>query len=141
MKSGVIVEKIMDAWNHILNSSTKELYADSVIHFRKVCEKYPALLKYVESTILDQVKEKIACAWTDNVRHLGNTTTNRVESAHATLKNWLGNSKGDLCRDWDSVNLMIKNQHNEIQITFGRSITVLEHRFKDNILYSQLEKT
>ena len=33
---------------------------------------------------------------------------------------------------------MIKNQHNEIQTTFGRSITVLEHRFKDNILYSQL---
>ncbi|XP_058747057.1 uncharacterized protein LOC131620051 [Vicia villosa] len=45
---------------------------------------------------------------------------------------------GDFCRDWDSVNLMIKNQHNEIQTIFGRSITVLEHRFKDNILYSQL---
>ena len=138
VKAGVIVEKIMDAWNRIINSSTKELYADSVIQFRKVCEKYPSLLKYVESTILDQVKEKIVCAWTDNVRHLGNTTTNRVESAHASLKNWLGNSKGDLCRDWDSVNLMIKNQHNEIQTTFGRSITVLEHRFKDNILYSHL---
>ncbi|XP_058764019.1 uncharacterized protein LOC131637452 [Vicia villosa] len=45
--------------------------------------------------------EKFVCAWTDNVRHLGNTTTNRVESAHASLQNWLGNSKGDLCRDWD----------------------------------------
>ncbi|XP_050908713.1 uncharacterized protein LOC127122416 [Lathyrus oleraceus] len=33
-----------------------------------------------------KVKEKIICAWTDNVRHLGNTTTNRVEFAHATLK-------------------------------------------------------
>ncbi|XP_058725564.1 uncharacterized protein LOC131596844 [Vicia villosa] len=87
---------------------------------------------------LAKVKVKVVCAWTDNVRHLGNTTTNRVESAHASMKNWLVNSKGDLCRDWDSVNLMIENQHNEIQTTFGRSITVLEHRFKDNILYSQL---
>ena len=109
-----------------------------VMHFRKVCEKYPDLLKYVESTILDQVKEKIVCAWTDQVRHLRNTTTNRVEFAHATLKNWLGNSKGDLCRDWDSVNQMIQNQHNEIQTSFGRSITILDHRFKDNNLYSQL---
>lgn len=41
------------------------------------------------------MKEKIVCAWTDQVRHIGNTTTNRVEFAHAKLKNWLGNSKGD----------------------------------------------
>ncbi|XP_058733979.1 uncharacterized protein LOC131605663 [Vicia villosa] len=84
------------------------------------------------------VKEKFVCAWTNNVRHLGNTTTNRVESTHASLKNWLANRKGDLCRDWDTVNFKIKNQHNEIQTTFGQSITVLEHRFWDNILYCQL---
>ncbi|XP_058757677.1 uncharacterized protein LOC131630953 [Vicia villosa] len=93
---------------------------------------------YVETTILDKGKEKFVCVWTNNVRHLGNKTTNRVESAHATLKNWLRTSKGDLCRGWDTVNLMISNQHNGIQTSFGRSITVLEHRFKDDILYSQL---
>ncbi|XP_050875837.1 uncharacterized protein LOC127079496 [Lathyrus oleraceus] len=104
----------------------------------KMCEKYPNLLKYVENTILDQVKEKIICAWTGQVRHLGNTTTNRVESAHVTLKNWLGNSKGDMCRDGDYMNQMIQNQHNVIHTSFGRSITVLEHKYKDNNLYSQL---
>ncbi|XP_058751897.1 uncharacterized protein LOC131625001 [Vicia villosa] len=138
VKPEVVVDQIMDAWACIASSSTKELYADAVLQFRKVCEKYPDLLKYVESTILDKVKEKFVCAWTNNVRHLGNTTTNRVESAHVTLKNWLGNSKGDLCQDWDTINLMIKNQHNEIQTSFGQRIIVLEHRFKDNILYSQL---
>ncbi|XP_058783671.1 uncharacterized protein LOC131658391 [Vicia villosa] len=35
-----------------------------------------------------KVKEKFFFAWTDNVRHLGNTTTNRVESAHVSLKFW-----------------------------------------------------
>ncbi|XP_058747058.1 RHOMBOID-like protein 3 [Vicia villosa] len=55
----------MDASNVMINASTKELYVDVVIHFRKVCEKYHALLKYVESTSLDQVKEKIVCALTD----------------------------------------------------------------------------
>ncbi|XP_058726936.1 uncharacterized protein LOC131598339 [Vicia villosa] len=109
----------MDVWNRIVNSLTKAFYTDVVIQFRKVWEKYLDLLKYVESTILDKVKEK-------------------VELAHASLKNWLGNRKGDLCQDWNSVNLMVKNQLNKIQIKFGRSITVLEHRFKDNILYSQL---
>ncbi|XP_058783994.1 uncharacterized protein LOC131658747 [Vicia villosa] len=113
VKPEVVVDQIMDAWACIASSSTKELYADAV-------------------------KEKFVCAWINNVRHLGNTTTNRVESAHVTLKNWLGNSKGDLCRDWDTVNLMIKNQHNEIQTSFGQRIIMLEHRFKDNILYSQL---
>lgn len=40
VKASVIVEKIMDACNVIVNSSAKELYADSAIHFKKVCEKY-----------------------------------------------------------------------------------------------------
>lgn len=33
---------------------------------------------------------------------------------------------------------MIQNQHNEIHTSFGHSIIVLEHIFKDNNLYSQL---
>ncbi|XP_058785176.1 uncharacterized protein LOC131660062 [Vicia villosa] len=41
VKAGVIVEKIMDAWNVIINASTKELYADVVIYFRTIM-----LLKY-----------------------------------------------------------------------------------------------
>lgn len=128
----------MDAWNVIINSSTKQLYVNDVIHFRNVCEKYPDSLKYFKSTILDQVKENIIYAWTYQIRHLENTTTNRVEFVHTTLKNWLGNSKCDLCRDWDSMNQIIQNQHNEIQTSFGRNIIVLENIFKEYNLYSQL---
>ncbi|XP_058750193.1 uncharacterized protein LOC131623212 [Vicia villosa] len=108
VKPGVIVDQILNA---SARSSTKELYADSVLQFWKICEKYPDLLKYIENIILDKVKEKFVCAWTD---------------------------KGDLCKAWDTINHMISNQHNEIQTSFGRSITVLEHRFKNKILYSQL---
>lgn len=35
------------------------------------------------------------------------------------------------------MNQMIQ-KHNEIQISFGHNITMLEHRFKDNSLYSKL---
>ncbi|XP_050920489.1 uncharacterized protein LOC127138135 [Lathyrus oleraceus] len=85
-----------------------------------------------------KVKKKIVCAWTDNVINLGNTITNKVEYAHATLKNWLENSTCNLCRDWDSMNHMFQNHHNEIHTSFCRSIAILEHRFKDNNLYSRL---
>src|SRR4051812_11227030 len=33
---------------------------------------------------------------------------------------------------------MLENQHNEIQTSFGRSKTVMEHRYKGQILFSQL---
>lgn len=86
-KPGMVVENIMVAWNDIINSSKKELYAESVIRFKSVCVRYSYLLKCVKCIILDQDKEKIVCAWTDQVRHFGNTTTNKVEFAHVRLKN------------------------------------------------------
>lgn len=61
------------------------------------------------------MKEKIFCVWTNQVSYFGNTKTNIVEFTHATLKNSLENSKGDLCKGWESMNQMIKNQNNEIQ--------------------------
>lgn len=82
------------------------------------------------------MKENIVFAWTDQVKHFGNTKPNKVEVAHATLKNWSGNCKGGLRTSWESMNKMIQNQHNEIQTSFDRSITVLEHRFKDKNLDS-----
>lgn len=96
-----------------------------MLYISRGYEKYLDFLKYVKRKIIGQVNEKIVCVLTDQVRHFGNTTTNRVESAQATSKNLWGNSKGGLCRDRDSLNQMIQNQHNEIQTSFGRNITML----------------
>lgn len=41
------------------------------------------------------MKEKIVCAWTDQVRDLRNTIMNRVEYANGRLRKWLRDSKGD----------------------------------------------
>lgn len=62
VKGSMIVVRIMNAENITINSYTKELYDDVFILFKKVCEKSTDLLKYVESTILDQVNEKIVYA-------------------------------------------------------------------------------
>lgn len=67
-----------------------------------------------------------------------NTTINRVEFAHVTPNNWLGNSKYDFCWGWDSANKVIWNQYNEIETWFGWNIIVLEYIFKENIFYLHL---
>lgn len=82
VKPNQILELIMDVWN-VINSYTNELFVDYVIQFISVCVKYLNILKYINTIILDQVKEKIVCAWTDQVRHFGNITSNRGESSNA----------------------------------------------------------
>lgn len=97
----------MDVSNSVINSFVKELYAELVIQFMRVCVKYLYFLKYVEIAILDQVKQNIVSAWTNEIKHFGNAKTNKDESTHATLKNWLGNSTNNFCRSLGYVNQMI----------------------------------
>ncbi|MCH82730.1 protein FAR1-RELATED SEQUENCE 6 [Trifolium medium] len=61
--------------------------------------EFPNFVEYVEGTILGSVKEKVVRAWTDCVMHLGNTTTNRIESTHARLKKYVANSLRDICKN------------------------------------------
>ena len=109
------------------------------MEFQNVCNDFPKFLTYVESTVLDVVKDKIVKAWTNNVLHLGCRTTNRVESAHALVKKCLSNSVGDLGTCWEKMHDMLVIQLTVIQTSFGRSCTVLENRFKNFILYYGLE--
>jgi len=74
-------------------------------------------------------------AWTDNVLHLGCRTTSRVESTHVLVKKYFDNSVGDLGICWEKIHDMLVLQFIAIQTTFGQSVTVLEHRFKDVTLY------
>jgi len=67
---------------------------------------------------------------TDKVMHLGNTTSNRVEATHWSLKRILQNSMGNLCFCWDSINKMIILQHNAIKASFQKSLHVVGHWFK-----------
>lgn len=71
-------------------------------------------------------------------KNFRNITTNRVEYDNSTLKNSLRNSKYDFCKGWELVNQMVQLQYNEIHSSFGCSITILKHTFKDKCLYSKL---
>ncbi|GAU50446.1 hypothetical protein TSUD_409530 [Trifolium subterraneum] len=105
---------------------------------QKVFEKYPNFLNYVETTVLDPLKENLVSLWTNRVMHIGNTTTNRVESQHGVLKQYVTDCKRNLVRVWDATDQMLSNQLNKIKTSFGQSTTGVEHHFRNNFLYSKL---
>jgi len=137
VKYGDVKKKIISKWKAMVESPTQELYANALVEFQDVCSDFPIFPTYVMTT-LKAVKEKIVRAWTDHVLQLGCRTTNRVESAHALLKKYLDNNVGDLGTCWKKIHDMLVLQFTAIQTSFGQSVTVLEHRFKDVTLYSRL---
>ncbi|KAJ1393007.1 MULE transposase domain [Sesbania bispinosa] len=125
---------------HIANNvkaKCKQLVAPSTLQqpFEELCP--PTFFDYVNKTWIIPHKEKFVAAWIDRVIHLGNTTTNGVESAHARLKRLLQDSRDDICNCWDAMNNLIILQHTEIKASFQRSIMNLEHQF-NNRLYGKL---
>jgi hypothetical protein len=96
IKPGLVVNIVMALWMDIVDSETEEAYIDNWNRFKVVCGIFPKFLEYVEKTIFDPVKEKVVRFWVDKAIHMGNTTTNRVKSAHARLKNYMSRSMSDL---------------------------------------------
>ena len=137
-KASDVVDKITSAWKDLVESPRKDSYASVVMQFKDVCKKLQKFLVYVQTTILNTVKEKFVRAWTYKVLILGCRTTNIVESAHRKLI-FFRSSVGDLAWCWDEIDKMLAIQLLEIQASFGRSRTILEHIYKDNFLYTELE--
>jgi len=81
------------------------------------------------------LKKKTMKAWTDRVLHLGCRTTNRVEGAHGRVKKYFRTSVGDLGTCWEKISEILVIQLGEIQTSFGRSCTILEHTYND-IIYT-----
>ncbi|XP_012829974.1 PREDICTED: uncharacterized protein LOC105951131 [Erythranthe guttata] len=65
----------------------------------------PTLIQYLNDTRLIY-KEKFVRAYSRNVYHFSNTSTNRVESAHSSAKGWLNASTGGL----DNVQGKLRDQ-------------------------------
>jgi len=138
IKPASVVKTVMAVWLDIVNSETEEAYIDNWTRFKVVCAKFPKFLDYVEKTILDLVKEKFVRFWVDKNLHMGNTTTNRADSAHARLKKYLSSSMGDLSTNWQSVHYMLELQHTARHASFQTNIIMLKHRFKGKVLWSRL---
>ncbi|KAH1225249.1 hypothetical protein GmHk_11G032197 [Glycine max] len=127
----------MDNWGTLVDCPSEKQFAESLQKFQISCSPWPMFVDYVNDTWIIPHKEKFITAWTNKVMHLGNTTTNKVESAHWALKRVLQNSHGDLCSVWDAMNNMITLQHVEIKASFETSTHVVGHVFKKT-LYERL---
>ncbi|KAL5139447.1 putative protein FAR1-RELATED SEQUENCE 10 [Glycine soja] len=128
---------VMDNWGTLVDCPSEYEFHESHQKFQVACSPWPMFVDYVNDTWIIPHKEKFITAWTNKVMHLGNTTTNRVESAHWALKRVLQNSVGDLCSVWDAMNNMITLQHVEIKASFETSTHVVGHVYKKT-LYKRL---
>lgn len=93
---------------YIVESKSEETYVDSLRFFKIVHFIFIFLKLYVKDTILGSVKKKVVSYWTDRIMDIRNTTINRVESSHNCLKKYLSNSMSDTCKNWASINKIIK---------------------------------
>jgi len=82
-----------DAFLRLVQSRTEEEYG---LRRRELYMLSSVEAAYIDDVWLDIWKRRIVRCWTDKVVHFGVQATSRVEGYHATLKSWLGTSKGDL---------------------------------------------
>ncbi|XP_021750033.1 uncharacterized protein LOC110715731 [Chenopodium quinoa] len=96
-------------WKRIMDAATEADYNADVDTMKARWESYPAMISYVERTWLCH-KMKFVTFWTNQVLHLGNTSTCRVESQNSAVKMWFESSTGSLDTIWARVHYHIGNQ-------------------------------
>ncbi|KAH1238627.1 hypothetical protein GmHk_08G023250 [Glycine max] len=129
---------VMDAWGSLVDCYSERQFYDCLKKFEIAYSPWPMFVDYVNQTSIIPHKEKFVKVRTNKVMHLGNTTTNRVESAHWALKRLLQNSLGDLCSVWKVMNNMITLQHTEIKAPFETSTHVVGHLpYTRNYMFSR----
>ncbi|KAH1249259.1 hypothetical protein GmHk_05G012659 [Glycine max] len=124
---------VMDSWGNLVDCPSEQEFPEHLQRFQVACSPWPMFTDYVCETWIVPYNEKFILAWTNKVMHLGNTTTNRVESAHWSLKRILQNSVGDLCSVWDAMNNMMTLHHIKIKASFETSTHVIGHVFKKTL--------
>ncbi|KAK9689009.1 hypothetical protein RND81_09G027800 [Saponaria officinalis] len=72
-------------WYYVVYATTDDQLREALTAMN---EKWPAMVEYIENTWLIY-GDKFLRLYTNTSTHYGNTSTSRVEAAHAVLKEWL----------------------------------------------------
>ncbi|KAI3875991.1 hypothetical protein MKX03_026227 [Papaver bracteatum] len=96
---------------------------------RKYEKQYLEAIKYIYDNVLVN-KEFFAYAWTNEVKHFGTRTSNRVEGAHSVLKRFLGNSQGGCVECWQQMHKMHESQLITIKAKFQQTLTFIKHEHR-----------
>ncbi|XP_058734907.1 protein FAR1-RELATED SEQUENCE 5-like [Vicia villosa] len=89
-------ETVEKMWFELIKASDEMEYHQRLKQLEDACVDSKGFIDYVNDTWLTPHRHRFVEAWINQVLHLGNTTTNRVEYAHWKLKQMLENSLGDL---------------------------------------------
>jgi hypothetical protein len=68
--------------------------------------KSPVSIAYIKNCIYP-LKAKFVAAWTDELRHLGSTSTSRCEGIHAQVKKYIVSSREDLLKVGTALKLAL----------------------------------
>ncbi|KAK9690577.1 hypothetical protein RND81_09G138600 [Saponaria officinalis] len=100
-------------WRKIMRTTTNEevLQVWSELESR---HRRPSLISYLNRTWIPHLSKFSKC-FINEVCHMGNTATSRVESAHSNLKKWLGSSTLKFDTIWTRVHALMEGQHVEIR--------------------------
>ncbi|XP_058760098.1 PKS-NRPS hybrid synthetase cheA-like [Vicia villosa] len=130
-------ETIGTLWKDVVWASNEVEYGVRLQYLEQACFACTDFLDYVKNTWLIPHRQRFVGAWINLVLHFGNTTTNRVESAHWKLKQMIGNSLGDMVKVWEAMNSNLKIQIGNIRASFQKSFYEVEHAhispFYDNL--------
>ncbi|KAK9116658.1 hypothetical protein Sjap_015605 [Stephania japonica] len=124
-------------WTDLMYATTEASFELMLATLRVEYADMTGLLNYLEDTWLRDYKNRFVRAWTNPLFHLGETTTQRVESAHSTLKQHLGTCIANFEALWSVFHGMLDIQHNRIKSSFEVSLNVVQHGYMDG-LYRRL---
>ncbi|XP_012858030.1 PREDICTED: uncharacterized protein LOC105977267 [Erythranthe guttata] len=121
---GLIFRRVL--WAKLVKSETEEEYHYNYNEIVGRYGGYPRLIQYLNDTWLIY-KEEFVRAYTHNVYHFGNTSTNRVESAYSSAKGWLNASTGGLDNVQGKLRDQIYIQISQLKCDFSLSSQIRKH--------------
>ncbi|XP_057427046.1 uncharacterized protein LOC130720420 [Lotus japonicus] len=129
-------DDVKDAWNRVMYAESAEEFNAGMNFLRSLVGEHSDLMNYIKETWLP-FKHKFVKYAIDRYVHMSNTTTNRVEGAHAKLKVCFKDSKNHMCAAGAAIHRCTLLQHTRINAAFQASIFIREHTFKEK-LYDNL---
>ncbi|KAK9714732.1 hypothetical protein RND81_06G115600 [Saponaria officinalis] len=98
-------------WYYVIYAATYDKLTEALAAMN---EKWPSMVDYIQRTWLIH-REKFLKLYTNTITHYGNTSTSRVESAHAVLKEWLHSAGLSVDTIWTHFHALIEGQHVQIR--------------------------
>ncbi|KAL8457224.1 hypothetical protein ACS0TY_035171 [Phlomoides rotata] len=134
--SNVQWEDFYNQFNRVMFSNSEKDFEDVVRVLHSDFATSMKSVNYVMNQWIDPYKERFVTAWTNQVMHFGNTTTNRVESHHSALKRMLGNSLGNFETNWVKTDTLFEACHTAIKHSFEKSVNIAQHKFSFTVYNS-----